>query len=306
MKTKDAELSGLDRPEDALDRHDSRPTPEVGSADMYANRRLAQGYPDLDRLAFDKFSDTVKRRPDDTPRLETLLKYLSRLVDLDRRLDVTVIGCGPLPQTVRFLRDKGHAVVGVEPVPSFVASANQYLDAADMVLRGAAEKLPFEDESLDMVFFESVLEHVESPRRALDEFYRVLKPGGIAYVSTTNRLRFSPVGDNAEFNVPFFNWFPDIVKESFVFQHLHYKPSLANFTERPAVHWWSFAELCQRGRESGFAQFYAYLDLVRAEDPNIAKSWLRRTLLPRIQRSPWLRAMALTQVGNTIFMLKRP
>ena len=41
-----------------------------------------------------------------------------------------------------------------------------------------------------------------------------------------------------------------------MFHHLHYNPSLANFSLRPAVHWWTYADLCRAGREAGFAQFY--------------------------------------------------
>ena len=55
-------------------------------------------------------------------------------------------------------------------------------------------------------------------------------------MATTNRYRFSPTGSNDEFRVRFFNWFPRIVKESYVFQHLHFDPTLANYSPRPAVH----------------------------------------------------------------------
>jgi len=39
-------------------------------------------------------------------------------------------------------------------------------------------------------------------------------------------------GRNGEFNVKYFNWYPSLLKESIVFHHLHYKPTLANFTQR--------------------------------------------------------------------------
>jgi hypothetical protein len=95
------------------------------------------------------------------------------------------------------------------------------------------------------------------------------------------------------------------VKEGYVFQHLHYRPELANFSSRPAVHWLSFADLCSRGRDAGFSQFYSPLDLMRIEDQIIQRSALRKFVLPRIQSNPWLRALALTQVGGSIFMMKR-
>ena len=39
-------------------------------------------------------------------------------------------------------------------------------------------KLPFEDDSFDVVFCNHVLEHVEDDARAMSELYRVMKPGG--------------------------------------------------------------------------------------------------------------------------------
>jgi SAM-dependent methyltransferase len=45
--------------------------------------------------------------------------------------------------------------------------------------------VPFEDESFDAVISQAVLEHVLDPFRCDDEFYRVLRPDGIVYASTS-------------------------------------------------------------------------------------------------------------------------
>jgi 2-polyprenyl-6-hydroxyphenyl methylase/3-demethylubiquinone-9 3-methyltransferase len=273
--------------------------------DLYRDRKLADGFPGLDRLAHAAFSHEVTSRPDDAARIERLFTYLGRLIDLSRHRNVVVLGCGPHPEPARVLLEMGYTVVGVEPVPSFVDTAREYLGDAALVKLGAAEDMPLPSASQDVVVFESVLEHVDSIPRSLAEIHRVLAPGGVLYISTTNRHRLSLRGFNGEFTVPFYNWFPRLVKESYVFQHLHYDPGLANHTLRPAVHWLSFADLCSRGRDAGFAQFYSILDLLRPGDPSITRSRMRRILLARVQRSPWLRALALTQVGHVIFMLKR-
>jgi hypothetical protein len=134
--------------------------------------------------------------------------------------------------------------------------------------------------------------------------FRVLVPGGLAFITTTNR--HSP--RQFEFNVPLYNFLPAIVKESFVYLHLHFSPKLANYTERPAVHWYSYAQLCRLGRAAGFAQFYSPLDLVEAQDPPLRTSAVKRAVLARVQHNAWLRAIALTftRFGGTIAMLKRP
>lgn len=42
--------------------------------------------------------------------------------------------------------------------------------------------LPFRDESVDNILCNAVLEHIPNPQQAINEMYRVLKPGGCAYV----------------------------------------------------------------------------------------------------------------------------
>jgi hypothetical protein len=95
------------------------------------------------------------------------------------------------------------------------------------------------------------------------------------------------------------------VKESFVFEHLHYRPSLANYSPRPAVHWFTYSNLCRLGRDGGFAQFYGIPDVLDPNDPEIKRSAFRSAVLKRIKRNPWLRALAMTQLGHLIFMVKR-
>jgi SAM-dependent methyltransferase len=259
-----------------------------------------------------KYLAALDARPDDAPRIERLFMYFGRLVDLEQTKTILVLGCGPKPNPMRVLLGHGYRVIGVEPVPQFVDCAREYLGDSGFILQGGAEAIPLGQSSVDIVFFESVLEHVDSPLESLQEIFRVLKPGGIAFILTTNRHRLDIRGLNWEFNVPYFNWFPAIVKESFVFKHLHYDPRLANFTERPAVHWFSYAELCALGRTAGFAQFYSLLDLQAIDDPPASghrtklRSLVRRVVLNSVRASPWVRALALSQADGDIIMWKRP
>ncbi|HEX2393574.1 MAG TPA: class I SAM-dependent methyltransferase [Solirubrobacterales bacterium] len=51
-----------------------------------------------------------------------------------------------------------------------------------------AERLPFEDESFDLVFGHAVLHHIPDPGRAFAEFRRVLRPGGmVAFAGEPSR-----------------------------------------------------------------------------------------------------------------------
>lgn len=49
---------------------------------------------------------------------------------------------------------------------------------------GSIEDLPIGDTSFDLVVCTQVLEHVANPQQAVDEIYRVLRPGGVVILTT--------------------------------------------------------------------------------------------------------------------------
>lgn len=270
--------------------------------DLYKNRFLSEGYPELEKLSVEHFSATQEIHEN----VKVTLTRLGRLIDLSKEpRTVAVVGCGPNPSTVKNLLELGYDAIGIEPVVGSAEAAKCFLGDPTRVLIGSAESMPFIANSQRVVIMESVLEHVDSLFKTLSEMYRILAPGGVLYIYTTNRLRFSLSGANGEFRTRFYNWFPPLVKESYVFQHLHYNPRLSNFTPRPAVHWFTYAELCESGRQAGFGQFYSPLDLAAADDPSIQGSCCRKWFLKMVRLHPWFRALALRQYGNAIFMLKR-
>ena len=275
-------------------------------AETHETRRLTERISDLESKALEFRASTQELARVDASDVEKTLRYLSRLADLSGRRRIAVVGCGHRPKILSVLLERGHDAVGVEPVESYVKAASEYLGRPGAVLKGTAEDMPLDDDSQDVVLLEDVLEHVDSVSKTLAELYRVTKPGGVAYVKTNSRLRFSPSGYNAEFSVRFYNWLPALVKESYVHHHLHFDPSLAHFTTRPAVHWFDYGELCRAGREAGFARFYNLIDVVDVEDPAIARSRLRTWLVKLCKHQPWLHALALTQLGGYVFMYKRP
>lgn len=218
--------------------------------------------------------------------------------------EVAVIGCGPKPATVIELVSHGYTVLGVEPVDEAVLQAREFLGDQGGVVKGTAENMPLKDNSQAFVLMENVLEHVDSVRLSLEEAYRILKPGGVLFIRTTNRSRFSLTGVNWEFTTMFYNWFPRIVKESYVFTQLHYKPELARYSPRPAVHWFCFPELCNYGRDVGFVRFYSPYDLLylTSERERNRKSFKFRHWC---RRQPWVRAAMVSQLTGDIFMWKR-
>jgi SAM-dependent methyltransferase len=60
-------------------------------------------------------------------------------------------------------------------------------DCIDILCYGKNGEIPLPDKSLDIIFSNAVLEHVENPQSLLQETHRVLKDGGMAYHQTDYR-----------------------------------------------------------------------------------------------------------------------
>ena len=90
-----------------------------------------------------------------------------------RTLDV---GCGE-GRVTRELRRRGHDPVGVDVAPGLVELARSRDGDGDYRV-AAAERLPFEDASFDLVVAFNVVMNVDEPARAIAEAGRVLVPGG--------------------------------------------------------------------------------------------------------------------------------
>ena len=114
--------------------------------------------------------------------------------------------------------------------------------AADHILQGVGEKLPFADQSFDVVYSFQVLEHVQDPYRVLAEAWRVLKPGGTLYCNAPNYRTFF----EGHYNVP---WFPYLSKPfaRLYLRALGRNPALVdhlNFLTEPALRAW-LEEICR-------------------------------------------------------------
>jgi len=96
------------------------------------------------------------------------------------------VGAGPTPEpALRRLRGEVGRLVGVDIDP--VVLTNQDLDEAH-VTDGVS--LPFIDGEFDIVFSDWTVEHIDKPIPFLVEIRRVLKPGGLFLVRTTNLTHY--------------------------------------------------------------------------------------------------------------------
>src|SRR5215470_4876390 len=105
-----------------------------------------------------------------------LIRPASRILDC---------GCGPGSITVGLAQwaPDGQTVgvdIGAEQLEGARVLARD-LGVANVTFRhGDIFDLPFEDDSFDVVFSQTVLYHIPDPQKALVEIKRVLRPGGLA------------------------------------------------------------------------------------------------------------------------------
>lgn len=111
-----------------------------------------------------------------------------------RGADVLDIGCGHGTMVIEVGR-RGGIVTGIEPCVAWRQIAYQRIEEQPFrqnmkIISGSAETLPFRNESFDYILSLQVLEHVQNVKHAIHEMARVLRPGGIAYISCENYLAF--------------------------------------------------------------------------------------------------------------------
>jgi ubiquinone/menaquinone biosynthesis C-methylase UbiE len=101
----------------------------------------------------------------------------------DRILDA---GCGAGKfSRMDFAKEIGCHLTGVDLQEAL--GRNQQMDSR---VRADLKRLPFSDKSFDVVNCRLVIEHLDAPQAALEEFHRVLAPGGRLAIFTPNLLHY--------------------------------------------------------------------------------------------------------------------
>ena len=109
-------------------------------------------------------------------RTALLLRYIKN----GRILD---IGCGD-GFLLKYLKEKGWEVYGVEPGEVASRYARDILGLS--VFTGVLKDVGYPDDHFDAVSLYAVFEHLPNPTQTLMEIKRILKPGGILFISVPN------------------------------------------------------------------------------------------------------------------------
>lgn len=108
------------------------------------------------------------------------IKYFKQLGSKNK--DYLDIGCA-FGYLVNFARPYFRSVAGVDVSSYAISEAYKYYPGVIFLQADITRKLPFSKESFDFISVVEVLEHLRDIETALEEIYRVLKPGGYGYFS---------------------------------------------------------------------------------------------------------------------------
>jgi SAM-dependent methyltransferase len=117
--------------------------------------------------------------------------HIPEVVDFPgwRDRDVLDAGCGIATDGLQFARG-GARYTGLDASPVAIDLARKRFEleteCGDFVI-GSVTELPFPAETFDLVYSHGVIHHVPDTQRAVDEFHRVLRPGGTALVMLYHR-----------------------------------------------------------------------------------------------------------------------
>ena len=106
-------------------------------------------------------------------------------------LDVVDMACGE-GYGASLLAESARSVVGVDANPE--AHEHARLRYARDGVRFARALIDGFEEPCDAISFLQTIEHVEDPGAVLDHFRSLLRPGGVAFISTPNVLTLAPKG----------------------------------------------------------------------------------------------------------------
>jgi 2-polyprenyl-3-methyl-5-hydroxy-6-metoxy-1,4-benzoquinol methylase len=203
----------------------------------------------------------------------------------DGTLSVADLGCNAGTSSAVWA-ELGHRVHGLDISADLLRLARDRTREAGLTVNfclGSATALPWADRTMHVCVVIELLEHIADWRACVDECARVLRPGGILVVSTTNWL--SP--RQSEFTLPLYSWYPARLKRRYEHLAATTRPWLANHATYPAVNWFSFYGLRRELSARGFRS----LDRFDVIDATV-KSSPTRWLLAAIRRVPALRYLA--------------
>jgi len=138
---------------------------------------VAEGY-DLYATSYEKSHEYL-----DSFEGDVVFKMLGKL----KGLKVLDIGCGA-GRLTKFLKNEGGEVYVTDVSEEMLKIVEKKVPGVK-TFKAAMDKLPFEDNSFDIVTAAFVIVHLNTLEKSFEEAYRVLRPGGFFVVTNVNQRK---------------------------------------------------------------------------------------------------------------------
>ena len=255
------------------------------SAEAKGKAPTPSGFDHSTRAEFVRYYADKSQQPETLASLVAARDLVLRFAPArGRPLDVADIGCAAGAHSMLWAQ-LGHRVHGVDVSADLVDLARRRALEAGYTVEcsvASATKLPWSAGSMDVCLLLELLEHVADWERCLDECARVLRPGGVLLISTTNTL--CPV--QQEFSLPLYSWYPAPVKRHYATLAATTRPEIAGYATYPAVNWFTFYSLRAALATRGLASLDRF-DVMDERSKGAAAAMVVR-LLRRVPVLRWL------------------
>jgi len=186
-------------------------------------------------------------------RLKAMLLRVLSPTRPPQQTRVLDIGCGA-GSFCQVWAESGFDVSGADINPELIEIARNRMKEAGLAIEfhtGSASVLPWPDASFSIVAMPELLEHVDDWQSCLAEAIRVLAPGGVLYLSTTNVL----CPKQQEFDLPLYSWYPEAIKRHCVKLATSTQRQWVQYARFPAVNWFSPRKLSSYLSRRGMTVF---------------------------------------------------
>ena len=130
---------------------------------------------------------TSESIPSDNPIHQRLLKAYVLAQDFVQG-DVLEVGCGE-GRGIDLIIDKCKSYTAIDKIEPVIDQLRKKYPFGKFLSGNIPPLTQFSDNSFDRIFSFQVIEHIEDDHLFLSEINRILKPGGIALITTPNRPR---------------------------------------------------------------------------------------------------------------------
>ncbi len=283
------------------------PIPETKRLPPIPTAPAAGSDPDARRAQFLAANPVAIAEAGNLAEFEREWRRIASLVPARRPLRVLDIGAGSGRWSVRWA-EQGARVTAVDFDFDLLGIARRrpglVADDRGAVFQCAvadATRLPLAADRFEVATLNSLLEHVPDWQGAVAEAARVLSPGGVLILHTSNR--WHPFQGEVN-HFPFYPWLPESVKRSVLAWIMEHRRDLVNYTDYPAIHWFSYPGLKRALRAVGLEPFDR-LDLTDPASLSGVKA-MGRFMLRANGREPRARTLYYLLAGTVSLYARKP